>query len=326
MTASRMTACRRPALAVLCALALGACKEAAQDSYPGYAEADYVRMASPIGGTLARLHVQRGDQVKRGAPLFALEQDSERAARHEAQSRLQRAEAVLADLQKGSRPAELAVLTQQLAQAQAALALSQAELARQSRLLEAKFVAPARVDEARAALRRDQARVGELRAQAGVARLGARSDALAAARQDIEAARAQLAQADWKLAQKTLAAPLDAVVADVLFREGELVPAGAPVASLLGPAHVRARFFVPQAVLGTIALGQNVTLLCDGCKAPLAATLSHIAREAEYTAPIIYSKENRATLVFMVEARPEPAAAPALHPGQPLEVRLAAPR
>ena len=316
------TARPRPVLALLCALALAACQEQPQGSYPGYVEADYVRVASPIAGTLARLHVRRGEQVAAGAPLFALEQESERAARQEAQSRLERAGALLADLQKGSRPAELAVIAQQLAQARAALALSQAELARQSQLLAAKFIAPARLDAARAALRRDQARVAELQAQAGVARLGARSDALAAARQDIEAARAQLAQADWKLAQKTLKAPLAASVADVLFREGELVPAGAPVASLLGPEHVRARFFVPQAVLGTIALGQQVSLACDGCKGPLPATLSFIAREAEYTAPIIYSKENRATLVFLVEARPAPEIARTLHPGQPLEVRL----
>ena len=310
--------------ALLCSVLLAGCREQAPDYYPGYAEADYVRLASPIGGTMARLHVRRGDHVAGGAPLFALEQDSERAARQEAQARVQRAEAALADLEKGRRPAELAVVDQQLAQAQAAQALSQAELARQTKLLEAKFIAPARIDEARAALQRDQARVRELQAQRSVAALGGRSDVLAAARQDIAAARAQLAQADWKLAQKTLAAPLAADVSDVLFREGELVPAGAPVVSLLAPQHLRARFFVPQSALGALRLGQALTLRCDGCKAALAATVSFIARDAEYTAPIIYSKENRATLVFMVEAVPAPEAAASLHPGQPLEVRVAA--
>jgi HlyD family secretion protein len=312
-----------PALAIVCAL-LAACTEKAPDHYPGYIEADYIRLASPVAGTVAKLHVQRGDKVARDAPLFVLEQEHERAARQEAQARLERADAQLADLLKGRRPAELAVIAQQLAQAQAALRLSEAELTRQNALLAAKFIAPARIDAARAALRRDQARVGELQAQLGVARLGGRSDTVAAARQDVEAARAQLAQADWKLAQKTLKAPLAADVADVLFREGELVPAGAPVLSLLGPEHLRARFFVPQAALGALKLGQQLTLACDGCKAPVAATLSFIAREAEYTAPIIYSKENRATLVFMVEARPAPEAAATLHPGQPIEVRLAA--
>ena len=93
--------------------------------------------------------------------------------------------------------------------------------------------------------------------------------------------------------------------------------------SLLAPGLLRARFFVPQAALGSLALGGKVTLACDGCGQPVAATISHIAREAEYTAPLIYSRENRAALVFMVEATPAPEAARTLHPGQPLEVRLA---
>lgn len=303
--------------------ALQGCGEKASGFFPGYVEADYVRLASPVGGTVAKLFVQRGTELRPGDPVFVLEQDSERAARQEAEARVQRAQSALANLEKGQRPEELAVTRQQLAQAEAALALSRADLAREARLLEAKFVSPARLDQLRAAVRRDRARVAELGSQLKVAQLGARADELAAARHDVEAAQAQLAQAQWQLSRKAVSAPVRARVADVLYREGELAAAGAPVASLLAPALVRARFFVPQAALGSLALGDKVTLACDGCGQPVAATISHIAREAEYTAPLIYSRENRAALVFMVEATPAPEAAPKLHPGQPLEVRLA---
>src|SRR5690606_37338815 len=111
-------------------------------------------------------------------------------------------------------------------------------------------------------------------------------------------------------------------VVDVLFREGEWVPPGAPVISLLPPQNIKARFFVDEKMLGRLRLGQRVTLQCDGCDAPLEAAISFIAPEAEYTAPLIYSNENRATLVFMIEARPAPEQARRLHPGQPLEIRL----
>lgn len=317
----------RPALP-LCAMfaacvgGLAACTDKPADYYPGYAEADLVRLSSPIGGTLTKLHVQRGADVAADAPAFALEQESERAARQQAMAHLQRAQATLADLGKGRRPDEMAVIDQQLAQANAALALSRAALARETKLLAAKFIAPARLDEARGAQERDQARVAELQAQLRVARLGGRSDAMAAAAQDVQAAQAEVAQADWRLAQKTIKVPLAGSVADVLYREGELVGAGMPVLSLLAPEHMRARFFVPEPQLATLKLGQAVSLACDGCKAPVAATISFIARSAEYTSPLIYSKENRSTLVFMVEARP--AAGAQLHPGQPLEVRLVA--
>jgi HlyD family secretion protein len=301
---------------------LAGCTDKPADHYPGYAEADLVRLSSPIGGTLAALHVQRGTQIAAGEAAFALEQDNERSARLQAQAHLQRAQANLADLGKGRRPDELAVLDQQLAQANAALALSRAALARETQLLNAKFIAPARVDEARAAQSRDQARVAEVQAQLRVARLGGRSDAMAAAAQEVQAAQAEVAQAEWRLAQKTVKAPLAGSVTEVLYREGELVAAGMPVVGILAPEHMRARFFVPEPVLGTLKLGQAVSLACDGCKGPIAATISFIGSTAEYTAPLIYSKENRTTLVFMIEARPAPGAL--LHPGQPLEVRMAA--
>jgi len=320
----------KPTLPVLlCAtLLLGACQRTDPDVFPGYAEGEYVRLASPIAGTLAKLHLRRGDRVAAGAPAFVLEQDSEQAARNEAAARLARAQAVLDNLKKGRRPDELAALQAQAARAQAALDLSLANLARQQQLVSARYVSPARLDEANSAVSRDRAQVRELQAQLRIARQGARADEIRAAEQEVAAAVAQVAQADWRVARKTLNVPAAADVADVLYREGELVPAGAPVVSLLPPGNVKARFFVPEAALGRIRLGQPVTIACDGCPAPLPATISYIAPQAEYTSPQIYSKENRASLVFMVEARSAAQEGKAdnaarLHPGQPLEIRLA---
>lgn len=312
----------RATLSCLAAFMLCSCTPQSGDFFPGYAEGDYIRLAAPLAGTLSKLYVKRGEQAAADAPAFVLEQESERAAREEAVTRVKRAEAQLANLQKGKRPDEVAAVQAQLAQAEAARKLSAADLARQQQLVAAKFISPARLDEARAALARDSARTDELRAQLRVAQLGARPDELAAAAQDLKTAQAQFAQAEWKLEQKSQRIPLAARVDDVLYREGELVPAGSPVVSLLPPQNIKARFFVPEAALGKLALGQTVTLRCDGCPGPIAATVSFIARDAEYTAPLIYSKENRASLVFMIEARPTPQDAVRLHPGQPLEVTL----
>jgi HlyD family secretion protein len=302
---------------------LAGCADKNNDFYPGYAEADTIRISTPITGTLTKLHLQRGDHAQQNALAFVLEQESERAAREEAHSRMQRAQALLADLKKGKRPDEVAAVQAQLAQAEAALRLSSADLSRQQQLVTQKFISPARLDEARAAVERDRARVNELRAQLRIAQLGARSDEIQAAEQDLKAAQAQLDQAEWKVAQKTQRVPVAGDVMDVLYREGELVPAGSPVVSLLPPQNIKARFFVSEPALGALRLGQDVTMQCDGCGAPIAGKISFIAKTAEYTSPLIYSKENRTTLVFMLEARPSVADAPRLHPGQPLEIRLA---
>ncbi len=66
-----------------------------------------------------------------------------------------------------------------------------------------------------------------------------------------------------------------------------------------------------------------MNVACDGCGAPLAAQLTFISPQAEFTPPVIFSRESRAKLVYLVEARPRPEDAMKLHPGQPLDVRLA---
>ncbi|HJV86481.1 MAG TPA: HlyD family efflux transporter periplasmic adaptor subunit [Noviherbaspirillum sp.] len=307
---------------LMMAAALAGCTEKTGDYFPGYAEAEYVRLATPIAGTLAKLYVNRGDKVAQNAPAFVLEQESERAAREEAASRVQRAQAQLANLEKGRRPEEITAIKAQLSQAEASLQLSENTFSRRKQLVADKFISPASLDEARSTLERDQGRVKELRSQLHLAHLGARSDEIDAARQELKAAQAQLAQADWRLEQKTQRIPVAGEVADTLYREGEFVQAGSPVVSLLPPQNIKVRFFIPEPLLGTLRLGQDVSLQCDGCKAPIPAKISYVSSSPEYTAPLIYSKENRATLVFMIEARPAPAQAQLLHPGQPVEVHL----
>lgn len=308
--------------AVLLLALLAGCSRHDDGQLLGYVEADYVRLAAPLGGQLARLYLARGQSVAAGAPAFTLEQDSERAAREEAAHRVEQARSQLADLQQGRRPDEIRAIEAQLAQARAAAAAS-ASLFERSVRVAGDGVSPAVLDEQRAAMERDRAHVAELAANLRQGRQGGRPDRIAAARQELQAAQAQAEQAGWRVAQKTRTVPSAAQVVDILYREGEYVPAGSPVVTLLPPANVKARFFVPQALLGGVRLGQRVELRCDGCGAPIAATVNFIAPETEYTAPVIYSREQRARLVTLVEAVPNAQDAPRLHPGQPLDVRLA---
>jgi prepilin-type N-terminal cleavage/methylation domain-containing protein len=126
----------------------------------------------------------------------------------------------------------------------------------------------------------------------------------------------------WPTRIEDAGASANPIVTDTLYREGEWVPAGSPVVRMLPPKNVKVRFFVPEPQLGAVKVGQAVELACDGCAAKIAATVSFIAPQAEYTPPVIYSRENRSKLVFLVEARPSKDDAVKLHPGQPVDVRL----
>ncbi|MBO0756017.1 MAG: HlyD family secretion protein, partial [Bradyrhizobiaceae bacterium] len=115
-------------------------------------------------------------------------------------------------------------------------------------------------------------------------------------------------------------APTGARVADILARPGETVAAGAPVVSLLPPANILVRFFVPEAALASIHKGDPIALHCDRCPSDLVATISFVSPQAEYTPPVIYSESSRSKLVYLIEARPRPDQAILINPGQPIEV------
>jgi HlyD family secretion protein len=168
-----------------------------------------------------------------------------------------------------------------------------------------------------------RARVAELTAALQVAKLPGRNEEQSAQRAAVQAAREALKQSQWRTQQKQQTAPAAALVADVFYQVGEYVAAGQPVVSLLPPGNIKARFFVPGADLGTIHAGQSVLISCDGCGAPIAAQISRIATQPEFTPPVIYSNAQRSKLVFMVEAKPQASDAIRLKPGQPLDVRLA---
>ena len=151
------------------------------------------------------------------------------------------------------------------------------------------------------------------------AQLTGRSGEIGAAEAALRAAEAAVAQAETRLARRRVAAPANAKVQDVFFRAGEVVNAGQPVLSLLPPQNLRLRFYVPEPVLATFALGQTVAVACDSCPAGIEAKVSFISREAEYTPPVIFSEQERAKLVFRIEARP--AGAMNLPIGLPVSVR-----
>lgn len=304
------------ALAVL--LAAG-CARREPAAYQGYLEGEFVYLAAPLAGRLDHLTVQKGAQVTAGTPLFTLEQGAELAALREAAERARQAQARLADLRKGSRPSELAALEARLASARASAELAGRDFTRLAQLHENHVASEEDFDRARLTADAAAKLVTELAAQLDTAQLGARADVIAAAEADVAATQAALDRAGWAVTQKGQSAPRAGLVYDTLYREGEYVAAASPVITLLPPENIKVRFFVPEAEFGALKAGDTVQVLLTG-KPALAAKVSYLSPQPEFTPPVLYNRENRSKLVFMVEAVFDPAAARDLHPGQPVAV------
>lgn len=242
------------AAALLAALSLNACDHNNPRVLQGWVEADLVFVSPDEQGRVEVLNTREGDHVKKGALLFSLDDD------------LQKADVVVK---------------------QAAVQTAQQAFDRAEELLKSSSGTKKALDDAWAALRQ---------------------------------ARANLEWSKTRLARRRAVSPADGTIQEVYYRPGETVPPGRPVVSLLPPGNLKLRFFAPEALLPEIKYGETVQVSCDGCEKGLAAKVTFIAKSAEYTPPVIYSREERAKLVFLIEARP--AQPEKFRVGQPVTVTL----
>jgi HlyD family secretion protein len=205
---------------------------------------------------------------------------------------------MLFELERGSEASALDQAGKNLASANASLALSESVFQRRKKLRDtpSAVVSAEELDRARAERDADVAQVA--------------------------AQQAALDKAKWAFDQKQQFAPANATVQDTLYRQGEWVAAGNPVVMLLPPANIKVRFFVPQEMLPRIKTGDTVNVSFDGGKHAYVATINYISTQNEFTPPVIYNRENRAKLVYMIEAKFSPADAADLRPGQPVDVKL----
>jgi HlyD family secretion protein len=290
--------------------------------WQGYVDADYVTIGPTQSGQLTALHVQRGDTVTKGARLFDQDDIDDEAARDQAAASLAQAKATLVNLQNASRETEIAQAEANLADLRAARDRVAEDLTRNMRLMHAgatpqQTVAQGQQDLASAAakVRGAEAKLEQDRSPSG------REYEIAAQQAVVREQQASLTAAQWRLDQRHVVAPAGGRIADTMAEPGEMLNAGTPVVSLLPPENIFVRFFVPEADLARIRIGQNVAVGCDSCGKELVAQVSFIAPQPEYTPPVIFSEDTRSKLVWLIEARPMRSEAVVLSPGQPVTVR-----
>lgn len=293
----------------------------AETVYYGYVEAEYVYVAPASAGTIGSIATAAGARVEAGDELFGLDTRAQEAQLASARAQLSAARAGLDNLTTGRREEELAITERALERARSERELAQQNYERTQPLFEQGVVPRARLDQDHAALMAAQAAVEELEAQLTVGRLPARPAELEAARAQVEAAGAEVVRLEVALADRIVAAPVAGVVEQVYFAVGEQAVPTMPVVSILPAGALEIRFFVTESERQQIRPGDAMSVACRGCESPVAAEVTWLATDAQFNPPIIYSRQDRADLVYLVKAKPEAGAA--LKVGQPVEVRPA---
>ncbi len=276
----------------------------------GYIEGENLYLAAPVSGTVETVSAVEGARVSAGQPLFRIEPATLTAQGQQAAASVAAARTEIASAEAQAQQAD----------ADVSAASADAAKARQdlARLLSVKradsaAVAGKDIDAANAALRNANARVTAAQKTAQ-----ARRAQVVASRAQAEQARGGAREVEIRVGQLAPAAPSPARVEDVFFQRGEWVNANQAVVSLIPDNKVKVRFFVPEDQIARYRPGRNIRFSCDSCGGGLAATIRYVSPRPEFTPPIIYSRDSRDRLVFMVEAYPDRPAG--LQPGLPVDV------
>jgi len=237
-----------------------------------------VWVAPKSAGQVAQVFVQEGQRVAAGTPLMQL--DTSRLAAEAASLRagVARARAQLAELLAGGRPEEkrqaaLAVAQQRAAveSAQAVLALAQSNVRRNQQLQEQGYVSQQAVDTAEAQVRTAQAALDQQQAQYASAQETQRLVNLGPRPEQIEAARAALAQAEASLLateiqiqDATVVAPFAGVIARRAVEPGAAISPQSEAFLLAGLDQVYAVLQLPQTQRAAVRVGQDAAVAVDG--------------------------------------------------------------
>jgi HlyD family secretion protein len=282
---------------------LGRSEQAAGDRIMLYGNVDIreAQLAFTESDHIESILVQEGDKVGRDQVLARLHRTLLQAARDEARAHVAAQEQVLARLEAGSRPEEIAKARADFAAATAQAQTTRDTHARQQSLLAKKLTSPETVDVARGAADAAAAQAKAAEATLELALAGPRREDIAQARAELEARRAALALAEERLSDTVLTAPAEGIVRDRLLEPGDLATPQSPVLTLAMIDPVWVRTWLPEPDLGKIAEGMKAEIRSDSYPEKVYhGWVGYISPTAEFTPKNVESPELRTRLVYQL--------------------------
>lgn len=278
-----------------------------QDRFSGTIEADDARVASRLGGRVVEWLAREGDEVTNGQPLVRLDAPEWTAQRAAAAARL-------AELETGPRPETIAAARAAWEALQADADYARRESRRSEELARSKTISDTERDNARA-------RAQSLEQQVVAAEQRYRELAAGTRVEQLEQARAQLAEIDAQLAELVVRAPGACVLETQHAKPGDTAGPRAPLATVVFRHAPWVRVYVPEPRLGRVAVGQEATVKVDAFpRVAFTGVVVQINRQAEFTPRNVQTVEERVKQVFGVKIQlPED---PRLRPGMAADVEL----
>lgn len=234
-------------LAVL-VLSVGRCTQSSQAKrrIVGEVEATEIDVASRVPARVKRVLVKPGEKVKAGQLLLEFEDDVIAAKRRQAEAVIAAAESRQNIAEDAVRPEEKEQLKAAVSAAKKQMDFAKLSLDRARNANKEGAISQQQLDEVEV---KYQSLVENYRATAAkqrMAQTGARTEEKAGAAALVDQAKNALAEVESYSKDISLTSPIDGEVVQILSREGELVPTGYPVITLIKTTDLWVTFHVSE--------------------------------------------------------------------------------
>jgi HlyD family secretion protein len=209
-----------------------------------------------------RVYAVEGQQVKRGQPLYSLDDTDTRAQLAEARADLATEQEALRVAKAGGSASQLAKAAADLKKAQTSLDQLRRDNAALTKLVAEKAATPQELDQNRVALTQAEADVQSLEKAKDTMEKQAQID-VERGTLLVEHARAQVQDLEQKVASAHRTSPIDGTLYSLPIHAGDFVRPGDLLAEVADLHHVRVRAFIDEPELGQIAVDQPVEIFWD---------------------------------------------------------------
>ncbi|MTI80419.1 MAG: HlyD family efflux transporter periplasmic adaptor subunit [Firmicutes bacterium] len=267
----------------------------------GTIEATRVQLSAKVSGSIKTIDVVAGNTVKKGQVVAQIERNDLKAQKERDALTVMKAEAQLDDLKAGSRQQEIKQATANTDIARANFEKAQLDYQRIKKLYEQGAVPKSKLEQAETLLKTSEGQLSAVEAKLDLLKAGSRENAIEAARIELESRKAILKASQAILEDTKVISPINGTVASKNREQGEFVPAGASIATVVNLNDMWITVFIPTDELPSVKLGQKVTFTVSGSNKVYQGVIKEIASEGEFTPKTIQTKEERTNIVFEVK-------------------------
>ena len=276
------------------------------DYIEGQAEGTTVRISGKLPGRVMEFFVEEGDTVHAGDTLVRIHSAIVEAQLTEAEAMQEIARAQNRKVDAGTRSQIIQAATDLVAQAEAAVTITEKTYKRMEKLFSEGVVSEQKRDEAKAAYDAAVASLGAARSQLSLARDGAQKEDKESAAALVQAAGGGVDQVKAVLDDSYLLAPFDGTIDQIYPEAGELVSLGAPIMSLLRKDKRWITFNVREELLSDLSMGDEITVMVPALgKKEIKARIYYIRDMGSYatwhSTKATGSYDSR---TFQIKARP----------------------